>query len=51
MAGYSKASIFLIFFMDLVSSFKMDRLYTKVDLIKDIFMGMENCKDTLTSII
>jgi hypothetical protein len=50
-AGYSKDSIFLISFMDLGSSFIMDRLFIKVDLIKDIFMAMENCKGTFSLII
>jgi hypothetical protein len=51
MAGSSKVSIFLISFMDLGSSFIMDRLFIKVDLIKDIFMAMENCKGTFSLII
>lgn len=51
MAGYSKVSIYLISFMDLGSSFIMDKSFIKVDLIKAISMAMENCKDTLISII
>ena len=51
MAGSSKDSIFLIYFMDLVNSFIMDKLFIKEGSIKAIFMAMANYKGILYSTI